>query len=255
MRSSTVFASVLAFAASAFAADPTEGYAVVLSPTEGDNVPAGETFTVKWDAGSFTGPADIALLAGKAPGLLEVVESLAAGVNVEEGTFAWAVDCSLGEDKVYGLMISSEADDGATFQYSFPFHVKGPSCAATTSATSSVVTSSVVTSSSVSASSTKYPVESSTSAVETTSTSTIKTTTTAKPTSYPATTFTSLITITTSTSGSGSVTPYPTGTTTTTSAQTSGPATTTTASPVPTAGAAHVGAGLAFGLAAMAFAL
>jgi len=77
MRSTTFFASALAFAASAFAADPTEGYAVVLSPTEGQNVPAGKDFTIKWDAGKYSGLAGISLLAGVDPAHLEVVDTIA----------------------------------------------------------------------------------------------------------------------------------------------------------------------------------
>lgn len=68
MRSSTVFASALAFAASAFA--QTAGYAVMSSPAEGEKVSSGKTFTIKWDAGKFTGPATISLLGGETPSTL-----------------------------------------------------------------------------------------------------------------------------------------------------------------------------------------
>jgi hypothetical protein len=77
MRSTTIFASALAFAASAFAQNPTEGYAVVLSPTEGQNVPAGKEFTIKWDAGKYSGAAGISLLAGADPAHLQIVDTIA----------------------------------------------------------------------------------------------------------------------------------------------------------------------------------
>lgn len=68
MRSSTVFASALAFAASAFA--QTAGYAAMSSPTEGAELFSGKVFTIKWEAGKFTGPATISLLGGATPSTL-----------------------------------------------------------------------------------------------------------------------------------------------------------------------------------------
>lgn len=65
MRSTAVFASALAFAASALA--QTAGFAVLTSPTQGEKVPSGKTFTIKWEAGKYTGPVTISLLGGDTP--------------------------------------------------------------------------------------------------------------------------------------------------------------------------------------------
>ncbi|KAI0396661.1 Ser-Thr-rich glycosyl-phosphatidyl-inositol-anchored membrane family-domain-containing protein [Xylariaceae sp. FL0594] len=256
MRSTAVIASVLAFAATAFAADPTDGYAVVVSPIKGQEVPAGKTFNIKWQAGTYSGPADISLLAGVDPAHLQVVDSIANGVEVKDGSYAWAVDCSLGEEKTYGIKISSEADDGATFQYSFPFQVKGPSCSGGDASSSSTTTTSAtvtgggypvqtITSSTTTTTSVQsYPVETSSSTSSSTSSGVA---------SYPveSTTSTSFVTVITTTAHT-TATAYPT---TTKASTTAAPTTTPTYSAVPTGGAARVGAGVAFGLAAIAFAL
>lgn len=76
MRSSTIFASVLAFAASALAQDATPGYAVVSAPGDGETVPAGKTYTIKWSAGDFTGPATISLMGGETPSTLQVLDPI-----------------------------------------------------------------------------------------------------------------------------------------------------------------------------------
>lgn len=76
MRSATIFASVLAFAASALA--QTSGYAVISAPADGEVVPAGKTYTIKWSAGSFSGPATISLLGGASASTLQILNSLAS---------------------------------------------------------------------------------------------------------------------------------------------------------------------------------
>ncbi|KAI1468621.1 Ser-Thr-rich glycosyl-phosphatidyl-inositol-anchored membrane family-domain-containing protein [Daldinia caldariorum] len=139
---STVFASALAFAASAFAQTP--GYAVISSPAEGQQVPSGKTFTIKWDAGKDSGPVTITLLGGETPTTLSIGPVLAT-VDVSEGSFTWNVDCSLGKDKTYGIKVASVANP-ATFQYSFPFAIAGPSCGAVESSSSSSSSSSAVVS-------------------------------------------------------------------------------------------------------------
>ncbi|KAI1191686.1 Ser-Thr-rich glycosyl-phosphatidyl-inositol-anchored membrane family-domain-containing protein [Nemania serpens] len=260
MRSATIFASVLAFAASAFAQDSTPGYAVVSAPGKGDIVPSGKTYAIKWSAGKFSGPATISLLGGSSPTTLAILDSIASGVDVKDETFSWPVDCSLGELKTYGIKIADEASKGATFQYSFPFEIKGPSCASSSSSSSSSATKISTTSASATGYPTKgttvtsYPTETSTSSVKpTTSTTTsysVSTgyiTTSVKP--YP----TVSTTLTTYTTPAVTVTQTyaPTG-----NGSTSYPTTSTTAStPLPTAGAARMGAGVALGLLAAALAL
>ncbi|KAI1158177.1 Ser-Thr-rich glycosyl-phosphatidyl-inositol-anchored membrane family-domain-containing protein [Nemania serpens] len=264
MRSATIFASVLAFAASAFAQDSTPGYAVVSAPGKGDIVPSGKTYAIKWSAGKFKGPATISLLGGSSPTTLAILDSIAASVDVKDETFSWPVACSLGELKTYGIKIADEASNGATFQYSFPFEIKGPSCASASSSSSSSATESSTTSASATgyptkgSSVTSYPTETSTSVVKPSTTtsssasyivSSIYTTTSVK--SYPTvsitpttlTTYTAPVVTVTQThaaSGNGSAS-YPTAS--------------TTATPLPTAGAARMGAGLALGLLAAALAL
>ncbi|KAI1142829.1 Ser-Thr-rich glycosyl-phosphatidyl-inositol-anchored membrane family-domain-containing protein [Hypoxylon sp. FL0543] len=121
---STIFASALAFAASALAQTP--GFAVLTSPAEGEQVPSGKTFTIKWEAGKYTGPVVITLLGGATPTTL-VPGPVLATLDVTEGSFAWNVDCSLGKEKTYGIKVTS-VSDANTFQYSFPFAIAGPSC-------------------------------------------------------------------------------------------------------------------------------
>ncbi|KAI1304511.1 Ser-Thr-rich glycosyl-phosphatidyl-inositol-anchored membrane family-domain-containing protein [Xylaria venustula] len=284
MRSSTVFASILAFAASALAQATTPGYAVVSAPGDGETVPAGKTYTVKWSAGKFSGPATISLLGGKTANTLEILEPLASGIEVTQESFSWKVDCSLGEDQTYGLKIADDATNGATFQYSFPFEIKGPSCDSTTSATTSAISSATTSAStSVSVSTSGYPtisISASTSDYSTTSTAILtsisaypttkvaNSTTSAVETSTPSS---SAVKTSTKTSSKATTTASTTATTfatvstpvvvvTETSAAvgsaSSTPATSTTAStPVPTAGAARVGAGVAFGVIVAALAL
>ncbi|KAI1426508.1 Ser-Thr-rich glycosyl-phosphatidyl-inositol-anchored membrane family-domain-containing protein [Xylaria sp. FL1777] len=256
MRSSTLIASVLAFAASAFAQDATPGYAVVSAPGKGEIVPAGKTYTIKWSAGKFTGPATISLMGGNDPTTLVVLDPIASGVNVETESYAWKVDCSLGTDKTYGLKITDDATKGATFQYSFPFEIKGPSCDSTSTSVSSSASASGYPTSSISVSTSGYP--------------TTSTTASTSPSLYPTKGFnsTTSATATSSTKSVKSTTAASTLTTLTTpvvivtetptvSKSSSGtPATSTTASStLPTAGAARAGAGLALGLMAAALAL
>ncbi|KAI0842827.1 Ser-Thr-rich glycosyl-phosphatidyl-inositol-anchored membrane family-domain-containing protein [Hypoxylon sp. FL0890] len=148
---STIFASALAFAASALA--QTAGFAVMTSPTDGEKVPSGQTFTIKWEAGEYTGPVSITLLGGDTPATLTLGPVLAT-VDVTQESFAWSVDCSLGKEKTYGLKITSVSDE-QTFQYSFPFAISGPSCSSgagqypTSSSSSAAVSTSSASSSAV----------------------------------------------------------------------------------------------------------
>ncbi|KAI1736849.1 Ser-Thr-rich glycosyl-phosphatidyl-inositol-anchored membrane family-domain-containing protein [Xylaria scruposa] len=266
MRSATIFASVLAFAASALAQAATPGYAVIAAPGNGEVVPSGKTYTIKWSAGKFSGPATISLLSGNDPTTLQVMNPITTGIEVKTESFAWAVPCSLGDQKTYGLKIADQATNGATFQYSFPFQIKGPSCGASSSSSASVSATSSVSvsasgyptlSQSETASSTKassYPVStisSTTSSVVSTSTivsssSAFHNTTTKSYTSHSISTTTlatqtTPVTYVTQTSGvvGGSSSAH----------------TTPTTSPLPTGGASRAGAGLAFGLLAAALAL
>ncbi|KAF2967425.1 hypothetical protein GQX73_g6136 [Xylaria multiplex] len=272
MRSATLFASVLAFAASAIAQDATPGYAVVSAPGKGETVPSGKTYTIQWSAGKFSGPATISLMGGNDPTTLVILDPIATTVNVEDESFSWKVDCSLGEDKTYGLKIADNASGGATFQYSFPFEIKGPSCGSdsdypvsssssvSASATSSAI-SSATSSASITASTTisSYPTKgtNSTTSATVSSSSTVKTSTSVsasvstsvKPTTSASSTATTLATLTTP------VVTVTEGVSVTASSSGIAATSTTTSSPVPTAGAARAGAGIALGLFAAVLAL
>ncbi|KAI1128124.1 Ser-Thr-rich glycosyl-phosphatidyl-inositol-anchored membrane family-domain-containing protein [Nemania abortiva] len=256
MRSATIFASVLAFAASALAQDATAGYAVISAPAKGEVVPAGKTYTIKWSAGKFSGPATISLMGGADAGTLQILNPIATGVEVDNESYSWAVDCSLGEDKTYGIKIADEASEGATFQYSFPFAIKGPACSSSSSSVSASATTSAP-----GYSVTEYPTASTT-VVSTTSSSIKNSTTTVASSSSSVSTPTSkkstTTAVTTATTFATVSTPVVTVTeATSAAASTSSAAASTTASTsaVPTAGAARTGAGLALGLLAAALAL
>ncbi|TRX97589.1 hypothetical protein FHL15_001344 [Xylaria flabelliformis] len=281
MRSATIFASVLAFAASALAQAATPGYAVVAAPGNGEVVPSGKTFTIKWSAGKFSGPATISLMGGNDPTTLQVLNPITTGIEVKTESFAWAVPCSLGDQKTYGLKIADQATNGATFQYSFPFQIKGPSCNGASSSSSASVsaTSSVTVSASgyptkgqsETASSTKassYPVQtSSSSSIATTSSTSSSTISSVVSTSTIVSSSSAYHNSTTKSYTSHSIsattlatqsTPivYITQTSALGGSSSSAHATSTTPSlPTATGGASRAGAGLAFGLLAAALAL
>ncbi|KAI0185390.1 Ser-Thr-rich glycosyl-phosphatidyl-inositol-anchored membrane family-domain-containing protein [Xylaria flabelliformis] len=278
MRSATIFASVLAFAASALAQAATPGYAVVAAPGNGEVVPSGKTYTIKWSAGKFSGPATISLMGGNDPTTLQVLNPITTGIEVKTESFAWAVPCSLGDQKTYGLKIADQATNGATFQYSFPFQIKGPSCGASSSSSASVSATSSVTVSasgyptkgqSETTSSTKassYPVQtsssSSSSVVSTSSTissivstSTIVSSSSAYHNSTTKSYTSHSISATTLATQSTPIV-YITQTSAVGGSSSSAHATSTTPSlPTATGGASRAGAGLAFGLLAAALAL
>ncbi|RYP24823.1 hypothetical protein DL765_000369 [Monosporascus sp. GIB2] len=127
MRSVAVVASSLAFVASVTAQVP--GFAAMSAPAEGEQVPAGSTYTIKWEAGQYTGNVKISLLGGATPETLEVDGVIASSVRITDESYNWNVDCKLGEKATYGIQITDEADP-ATFQYSFPFHIDNSKCGA-----------------------------------------------------------------------------------------------------------------------------
>ncbi|KAI3323608.1 Ser-Thr-rich glycosyl-phosphatidyl-inositol-anchored membrane family-domain-containing protein [Xylariaceae sp. AK1471] len=259
MRSAAVFASVLALATSVLAQEPSSQYVVIYFPQKDQSIPSGKTYTIEWDARELTGPATISLLGGNDPGTLQILDTIAS-VDVNDASYEWPVDCSLGEDKTYGLKIASGLDDGKTFQYSFPFHIKGPSCDNTNTTSSSSIIGSA-TASATTGSFSGYPTLSSTATVSSngTSSSATKTATTSTVVKSSSTVITStpttLFTSATDAPG-GTVTEVETSTETeSTSATPTGASSTTPATSLPTAGAARAGAGLALGLLAAALAL
>jgi hypothetical protein len=243
MHSSTIFASALAFAASATA--QVEGFAVMTAPAQGEVVPAGETYNVVWAAGAYTGPVSVAILAGATPETLQLGAPIATGVEVSSGGYAWQVDCSLGDAATYGLRVTSEGDE-SLFQYSFPFQIDNSACgddATTTSYPASSYPASSYVASSAPASFSSYPTSyysaSSYSTVATLTTSAYNTTIPTPPTTAP--------TYATTGFTNGTATAAPTG-----------PGATGAPSAVPTAAAGKNAAGslaLVGGIAALVFAL
>ncbi|KAI2618447.1 Ser-Thr-rich glycosyl-phosphatidyl-inositol-anchored membrane family-domain-containing protein [Hypoxylon sp. NC1633] len=255
MRSTTVLASALAFAASAFAQTP--GYAVLTSPTEGEKVPSGSTFTIKWEAGKFTGPATISLLGGNSPTTLVPGPNIAS-VDVTDGSYAWTVACSLGKEKTYGIKITSVADE-KTFQYSFPFAISGPSCSSgagsgsgsSSSSSEGGYPTSVVSSASASSSATSSASSASSATTLTSATSTI----TSESSTSSSSSYTTLIP-----TGNLSTTAVPTtivtsATTALTTPTGSGSTTTSAPATVPTGAASSAGAGSLALVCGLAFAI
>ncbi|KAI0890485.1 Ser-Thr-rich glycosyl-phosphatidyl-inositol-anchored membrane family-domain-containing protein [Annulohypoxylon maeteangense] len=263
MRSTTVFASALAFAASAFA--QTAGYAVMTSPAEGTKVASGKAFTIKWDAGKYTGQATVSLLGGATPSTLTPGPVLTT-VDVTAGTFTWDVDCSLGTDKTYGIKIASVAD-ASIFQYSFPFSIEGPSCGTESTSRSASTTAGGYPTAGSSSSSVVSSSKSSTAGYPTTSVSSAPSYPTATSVSSAVTNSTSSAVVPTY-SASTIVTPsgnlsvsasYPattivtsaTGVTPSATATTSGPAVVTGAAAANAAGSFALIGGVAFAVLAM----
>lgn len=79
MRSVAAAASALAFAASAMA--QVEGFAAMSAPAKDEKIAAGSTYSIQWDAGTYTGPVSISLLGGKTPGTLVPGAQLAGKIN------------------------------------------------------------------------------------------------------------------------------------------------------------------------------
>lgn len=158
-------ATVLAFAASAFAAvgtDPTPGFDSVHTPATNQELQAGKPFTVEWTAPApYTdGEIFIQLLSGPSSDKLQVKVEKLATLNNNAGKYVWDVDAALGDSPLYGLRFVWGADN-AIIQYSNQFKIKkaeGASGSSTVTVTSSqgvkTITLSTTTSSTTSTSTT-----------------------------------------------------------------------------------------------------
>ncbi|KAI1750289.1 hypothetical protein F4782DRAFT_532610 [Xylaria castorea] len=129
MHSATIFASVLAFAASILGQvlEPSPIYSPIYSLYENHTIGAGVIYTIEWDARENVRPATLYLLGGNDPATLHAVSTITE-VDVNDAEYKWVVSCSLGEEKTHLLKITSDLDDGKTFGISPPFHIKGPGC-------------------------------------------------------------------------------------------------------------------------------
>lgn len=147
-------ASVLAFASVVLAQtsdEPTPGFNVITAPARGEKIPAGKSYPIVWapDA-THPGAITIKLYGGPAQNALDVVETVASGVDGADGTFPWVVASTLGDKKVYGFKIILESNT-TVWQWGNPFEITGSKEGTSSSASASASAS---RSTSVSASST-----------------------------------------------------------------------------------------------------
>ncbi|KAK3309655.1 Ser-Thr-rich glycosyl-phosphatidyl-inositol-anchored membrane family-domain-containing protein [Chaetomium strumarium] len=246
------FLTALAFAASALAQNPTDGFNPITKPAQGEKVPTGSTYQIVWQPSTeYPGEITIGLLGGATPSTLSVVDTIAVGVESSTGSYSWQVDETLGDLATYGIMITLDSNN-KIFQYGFPFHiVKGAKESSTTvssSATSSATGSATGKETTVSAiiTATETVSCSETSVIETkTSTSTslssaifVNSTSTSTTVAAPSSTGVNGTTLSPSnTGGSGPVT-----VTSLVTSKTAVPIPPTTTSSIVTAGAASLGA-------------
>ncbi|KAK4100628.1 hypothetical protein N658DRAFT_507638 [Parathielavia hyrcaniae] len=121
-------AAVLALAASLVQAQ-TAGFHPITAPTEGEEVPAGATYEIVWQpSAAHPGDITIGLLGGSSPGTLNIIDTIAAGVDGATGSFSWPVPATLGNLATYGIMITLDSDT-SVFQFGFPFKIVGGSSA------------------------------------------------------------------------------------------------------------------------------
>ncbi|EAQ93567.1 hypothetical protein CHGG_01802 [Chaetomium globosum CBS 148.51] len=113
--------ALFAFATAVMA--QTEGFNVITKPVKGEKVPAGSTYEIVWQpSAAHPGEITIGLLGGASPQTLSVVDTIAKGVDGEDGTYSWSVPSTLGDLATYGIMITLESD-ASVFQYGFPFQI------------------------------------------------------------------------------------------------------------------------------------
>lgn len=70
-------AAVMGFAASALA-DTTSGFDAMSTPTKDEYVPAGETYSIVWAPGAYTGSVTLSLLGGADSSTLQILNDLAS---------------------------------------------------------------------------------------------------------------------------------------------------------------------------------
>jgi hypothetical protein len=149
--------ALFAFATTVLA--QTEGFNVITKPVKGEQVPAGSTYEIVWQpSAAHPGEITIGLLGGASPQTLSVVDTIAKGVDGEDGSYSWSVPSSLGDLETYGIMITLESD-ASVFQYGFPFQIvadeSGSSSSAEVTATATPTATATDDDSETSTSSTK----------------------------------------------------------------------------------------------------
>ncbi|KAK0669369.1 Ser-Thr-rich glycosyl-phosphatidyl-inositol-anchored membrane family-domain-containing protein [Cercophora samala] len=174
MRYSVV--TLLGLASAALAQwDATDGFNVFSKPSFDEVVPAGKAYNIVWaPTEEFPEAITIKLYGGKSRNTLDVVATIASGVDSAEGTYSWDVPADLGSAVVYGLRIDSETNS-TRFQWGNPFTIKAGKPSLTTSGSTSSATETSVTS--TKATETKSSVETKTTLTTTFSANTSTTTT------------------------------------------------------------------------------
>lgn len=138
MQVTITAATLLAWVSAALA--QTAGFDAITVPTKDESVPAGSTYTVKWDySADYAGTVSIQLLQGADPTTLQLGPVVASGLDNAAGSYSWAVDSTLGSEATYGLKITYDSNP-EVFQYSFPFHISKAEAAASSSAAAPATT-------------------------------------------------------------------------------------------------------------------
>ncbi|KAK9421880.1 hypothetical protein SUNI508_05180 [Seiridium unicorne] len=132
----TISAALLAFAATAFA--QTDGFDAMTAPLKDEEVPAGTTYSIKWQpTDAYDGSTvTLSLLGGDTASTLLDLGAFAEGVDNSAGVYEWPVASSLGSAVTYGIKITLDSNT-AIFQYSFPFHITSSGSAEISSSSSS----------------------------------------------------------------------------------------------------------------------
>jgi hypothetical protein len=131
----TVAAAIMALASMVSAQTP--GFDAIIKPDNGEKVPAGTTYTIKWTAApTYTGKVTLGLIGGQTQGTQTPLYTIGSADNAA-GQLDWKVDCAYSGLPFYGLTITA-ATDSTIFQYSNPFQiVDSDACSKSTGSTSS----------------------------------------------------------------------------------------------------------------------
>jgi len=117
-------AALMAFAAKALA--QVADFDPVLTPTNWEEVSAGKTLEITWQAKpKYSGEKiSISLIGGATQNTQVPIKTIATGIDNDAASYSWAIDSTLGTENVYGLVLKLESNP-EVFQYSFPFKIEG----------------------------------------------------------------------------------------------------------------------------------
>lgn len=117
-------AALMAFAAQALA--QVADFDPVLTPTNWEEVAAGKTLEITWQAKpKYSGEKiSISLIGGATQNTQVPIKTIATGVDNDAASYSWTIDSSVGNENVYGLVLKLESNP-EVFQYSFPFKIEG----------------------------------------------------------------------------------------------------------------------------------